>query len=96
MDHGTKLHAENKRSQEITDKIGASDFEGAYQILKKNPVSNITMDEGMILLSNIDKVVPFDQDDIRRRQVNCVKIMSYSNKLFGVPILNALNSLFYR
>ena len=49
-------------------KIKESDFQEAYQMLRRNPIANLTMEDGSALLNNIEKLVPADPDPEAQQQ----------------------------
>jgi len=54
----------NKIQDELKDYLSKSDFESAFQVLKRNPMVPLTLDDAQGLLNNLDKVEPPDAADI--------------------------------
>lgn len=54
----------NKVHDELKDYLSKSDFESAFQVLKRNPMVPLTLDDAKGLLNNLDKVEPLDINDV--------------------------------
>lgn len=64
-------HAYDGVLEEIREKLRSSNYEDAYQLLKRNPLAPLTLADGMEFLNNLELLVPGteENDEKRLRQV---------------------------
>lgn len=48
---------------EIRNKLTSSKYEEAYQILKRNPLVPLTLEDGIQFLNNLELLIPNGRDD---------------------------------
>ena len=71
-----------KHSSEFTNEMEARNYEGAFKLLKRNPMLTISKEEGVALLNNIAQLNPND-DNFEKNQKQVSGIL-YSITLFDI------------
>ena len=71
-----------KHSSEFTNEMEAKNYEGAFKLLKRNPMLTISKEDGVALLNNIAQLNPND-DNFEKNQKQVSGIL-YSITLFDI------------
>ena len=85
-----RLSSDNEISQELQYKLENAEFFEAYQLLRKNPMLPVGLDEAKSLLNNIDDIVSVQISDFQERQQ---KVSYFTSDEYINSRLHSMNSL---
>lgn len=71
--------SDSKHSTEFTNEMEAKNYEGAFKLLKRNPMLAISKDDGVELLNNIAQLNPNDDNFEKNQKQVCVRLFSLTN-----------------
>jgi len=64
-----KLPTDVELYQELENKLQNAEYSEAFQVLRKNPMLHVRLEEAKIFLNNIDNIVPISDFQERQRKV---------------------------
>ena len=66
-----ELQSESELAEDFQKKLKGSDYSGAYQLLKKNPMLNVGVTDAKVFLNNVNNLIPNsnDPDEDQRKTI---------------------------